>query len=54
MPIRVASMGQLLLIVGHGLLLLNVVAIMARLLRIRLKSFDNAPVGMVEATEGGA
>ena len=47
MPIRVASLGQLLLILGHGLLLLNVVAIMVRILWAQLKSFNNAPVGLV-------
>jgi cytochrome c oxidase cbb3-type subunit 1 len=54
MPIRVGSMGQLLLIVGHGFLLLNVVALMIRFLRAQLKRFDNAPVTLAGTTEGRA
>ena len=54
MPIRMASMGQLLLILGHGLLVVNVVALMLRLLMAHVRSFDNAPVVLVKAVEGRA
>jgi cytochrome c oxidase cbb3-type subunit 1 len=54
MPIRLATLGQLLLIIAHGLLLVNVVGLMLGMARMRLKSFDNAPVGVTEATEGRA
>ncbi len=54
MPIRVASTGQMLLILGHLLLGINVAALMIRLARTRLKAFDNEPVRLAGATEGGA
>lgn len=54
MPIRVASMGQLLLILGHLLLVVNLVGLMVRLVFGQLKKFDNAPVGLTCTTEGRA
>ncbi len=44
----------LFLIVGHGFLAINVVALMLRLLFDRVKGFDNTAVEVVGATEGGA
>jgi cbb3-type cytochrome oxidase subunit 1 len=54
MPIRVASMGQLLLIGGHLLLGVNVIALMLRLARKQVKAFSNAPVQLADVVEGGA
>jgi hypothetical protein len=44
----------MLLIVGHGLLLLNVLGLMLGLVRDQLKGFDNSPVGVSQAAEGSA
>lgn len=52
MPIRVASMGQLLLILGHLLLGVNVVSMMMRLARAQLTQFNNEPIRLAGAMEG--
>ena len=54
MPIRMASMGQLLLVLGHGLLGVNVLGLVIGLVRARLAQFDNTPVGVAKPMEGGA
>lgn len=54
MPIRLATTGQLLLIVGHGVLLLNVVGLVMGMGRAFLKGFDNAPARVGAVTEGRA
>jgi cytochrome c oxidase cbb3-type subunit 1 len=53
MPIRVASMGQLLFIVGHLLLSVNVVALIWQVVRGMAKAFDNQPAALAGA-EGRA
>lgn len=54
MPIRMASTGELLLILGHSLLAINLVGIIVRLGWVQVKHFDNAPAPLTGATEGKA
>jgi len=54
MPIRVASMGQLLLILGHLLLGVNVVGLILHQVRKQVKAFNNEPVDLPGAAEGRA
>ncbi|MCU0770244.1 MAG: cbb3-type cytochrome c oxidase subunit I [Verrucomicrobia bacterium] len=54
MPIRVASMGQLLLILGHLLLPVNVLVLVLRLVRAQIRQVIDEPGGVPAASEGPA
>ena len=51
MPIRVASMGELLLILGSLLLFVNVAGLMIRLAWVRVKAFRNETAVLAQPAE---
>ncbi len=54
MPIRVASLGQVLLILGHLLLPMNVIGLVVGSVRARIQQVVHEPGGLSAASEGRA